>query len=538
MKKILYPLVLALSVVIGIAIGNRMRQMQNSNQMWGGRNYFSTSSNDEAGKFGTLFNLINEQYVDSVDVDSIAEAAIPSILSKLDPHTVYLSNTDMQMANDDLEGSFSGIGVQFSIEDDTVMISNVISGGPCEKKGVRAGDRIVKVDDKEFTGKEINTNKVVKTLRGKKGTHVKLGISRKGSKDLIDFDIVRDDISVSSIDISYMITPEVGFVRVNKFGEHTYREFMQSLLSLKESGAKRFIIDLRENSGGYLNAAINMVNEFLMKDQLIVYTQGRAATDREDFFANGKGHFQNYPVTVLINEWSASASEIFAGAMQDNDRGSIVGRRSFGKGLVQQSFPLDQNSEVRLTIARYYTPSGRCIQKPYKNEKDYTDEIMDRYNNGEMDDSSKYKHDEKEEKFSTVGGRVVYGGGGITPDVFVGVNKQGVNSYYRALNDRALYDFAFFYTDKNREQLSKYKTKEELIKYLNTQGLEYKLAENAKTKSGIKVNPTMLSESKLLIQNRLNACIVRNFFGDEGFFSVLNEIDPIVKKALSLNLEK
>lgn len=536
MKKILYPLGLALAVVIGIAIGKRMDHMSSSTKLWGGKNYFSTST--EAGKFGTLFNLINERYVDSVNVDSIAEAAIPSVLEKLDPHTVYLSNTEMQIANDDLGGSFSGIGVQFSIEEDTIMISNVISGGPCEKKGVRAGDRIVKVDDKDFTGKDINTNKVVKTLRGKKGSHVKLGIRRKGTKDLIDFDIVRDDISVSSVDISYMITPEVGFVRVNKFGENTYREFMQSLLSLKESGAKSFIVDLRENSGGYLDAAIKMVNEFLQKDQLIVYTRGREENSREDFYANGKGHFQNFPITVLINEWSASASEIFAGAMQDNDRGTIIGRRSFGKGLVQQSFPLDQNSEVRLTIARYYTPSGRCIQKPYKNEKDYTDEIMDRYNKGEMDDSSKYKHDDNEEKFSTVGGRVVYGGGGITPDVFVGVNKKGVNSYYRALNDRVLYDFAFFYTDKNREVLSKYKTKDELVRYLNSQGLEVKLAEYAKNKAGIKMNPTMLNESKLLIQNRLNACIVRNFFGDEGFFSILNEIDPIVKKALTFNLEK
>ena len=536
MKKILYPFGLALAMVVGIAIGHRITQMQNTTRLWGGRNTFSTSA--EAGKFGALFNLIHDKYVDPVDVDSIAEAAIPTILENLDPHTVYLSNTDMQIANDDLEGSFSGIGVQFSIEEDTVMISNVISGGPCEKKGVRAGDRIVKVDDNDFTGKSINNNFVVKTLRGKKGSHVKLGIFRKGNKDLIDFDIVRDDISVSSIDISYMIAPEVGFVRVNKFGENTYREFMQSLISLKAKGAKRFIVDLRENPGGYLKAAIDMVNEFLMKDQKIVYTRGRTDKDREDYFANGKGLFQDYPITVLINEWSASASEIFAGAMQDNDRGTVIGRRSFGKGLVQQSYPLDNSSEVRLTIARYYTPSGRCIQKPYKNEKIYTDEIMERYSKGEMEDSSKYKHDDQEEKFTTVGGRVVYGGGGITPDVFVGVNKQGVNSYFRALNDRVLYDFAFFYTDSNREHLLKYKTKEDLIRFLNTQGLEQKLADYAKKKAGIKVNPTMLNESKSLIQNRLNACIVRSFFGDEGFFSVLNEIDPVVKKALSFNLEK
>ena len=281
MKNILYPLGLALAVVVGITIGKRISKMGDSSPLWGGQNFFTTSN--EAGKFGALFNLINERYVDSVNVDSVAEAAIPTILEKLDPHTVYLSNTDMQIANDDLEGSFSGIGVQFSIEEDTVMISNVISGGPCEKKGVRAGDRIVKVDGKDFTGKSINNNFVVKTLRGKKGSHVKLGICRKGANGLIDFDIVRDDISVSSIDISYMIAPEVGFVRVNKFGENTYREFMESLVGLQKCGAKKFIVDLRENSGGYLRAATYMVNEFLMKDQKIVYTRGRTDEDREDY---------------------------------------------------------------------------------------------------------------------------------------------------------------------------------------------------------------------------------------------------------------
>lgn len=530
MNKILYPLGLAIAVVIGLVLGARV----SNSPRHSATNIYRTGGSSE--KLSRLFSCIECRYVDTVNVDSIVEAAIPTILSNLDPHTCYLAKTERQIANDELEGSFSGIGVQFSIEEDTIMISNVISGGPCYKKGVLAGDRIVKVDDKEFTGKTIDNSLVIKTLRGPKGSHVKLGIKRAGKNELLDFDIVRDDISVSSIDIAYMITPEIGFVRVNKFGENTCKEFVTALVDLKQKGAKRFIVDLRENSGGYLDAAVGMINEFLEKDQLIVYTQGREG--RFDSKATGKGRFRDMPVTVLINEWSASASEIFAGAIQDNDRGTIIGRRSFGKGLVQQSFRLDDSSEVRLTIARYYTPSGRCIQKPYKNEKDYTDEILKRYNKGEMDDSSKYTHDENEEKYTTLSGRVVYGGGGITPDVFVGVSKKGMNSYYRALNERMIYDFAFFYTDKNRSKLSNFSTQAELVDYLNQQGLERQLAEYAKNKANIKVNPTMLNESKTLINNRLNACIVRNFFGDEGFFSILNEIDPIVKKAVECNLEK
>lgn len=524
---------LALAVVLGMWIGLRLNRIPQPK--W---KVTTTNPGKAAEKMQTLFGLIGQQYVDTVNVDSLVEDAIPEVLSKLDPHSVYLANTERQIANDELEGSFSGIGVQFTIEEDTIMVSNVISGGPCDKKGMRAGDRIVKVDDKDFTGKTINSNMVVKTLRGKKGSHVKLGVHRTGNTELIDFDIVRDDISVSSIDISYMITPTVGFVRVNKFGEHTYREFMESLGSLRQQGAQRFIVDLRENSGGYLQAAVQMINEFLKKDEMIVYTQGRYADDYEDSKANGKGNYQDAPLTVLINEWSASASEIFAGAIQDNDRGTIVGRRSFGKGLVQQSFRLDENSEVRLTIARYYIPSGRCIQKPYKNEKDYTDEIMERYNSGEMEDSSKYHHNSDTTAYHTKGGRVVYGGGGVTPDIFVPVSKKGSNSYFRALNDRALYDFAFFYTDQHRTQLQKFKTLEELESHLATQGLEQQLAQYAKRKLGLKVNPSMLNESKELINNRLNACICRNFFGDTGFFSILNQIDPVVKKALECNLEK
>lgn len=525
MIKIIFPILLAIALIAGVFIGVKIPKNQTLN------NVFPQKS-QASEKISTILDLIDENYVDKVDIDSITEKAMPELLSQLDPHCVYLSNQDLQIANDDLEGSFSGIGVQFSLEDDTIMISNVISGGPCDKKGVRAGDRIVTVDTVNFTGKEITSDKVVKTLRGKKGTKVKLGIYRPGNEGLLDFEITRDDISVSSIDIAYMVTPTTGLIRVNKFGEKTYSEFMQSLIKLHRMGAKRYVIDLRDNPGGYLTAVIRMANEFLEKDQTIVFTKGRAKGTSDSCKADGNGHFKNVPVTVLINEWSASASEIFAGAMQDNDRGTVIGRRSFGKGLVQQQFTIDKTTEVRLTISRYYTPSGRCIQKPYKNGKDYSSEVFDRYEKGEMEDSSKIEHKENEEQFKTLKGRTVYGGGGITPDIFVAAKIDGDNSYYRSLSNKALYDFAFHYTDRNRSILKSFKTQKELEEYLDSQKLENELAEFAKKEKKININSNMLDQCKLILRNRISACIVRNFFGDEGFHSVLNKIDPIVQKAI------
>lgn len=528
MKKIIYPILLAACLILGIHIGKQFTLLKVRTNIF--ENELFGKDNAAGNKLSTLIDLISCQYVDTLNVDSIAELAIQPILSELDPHSVYLSGLEKQLAADDLNGSFSGIGVQFSIEEDTVMISNVISGGPCDKKGVRAGDRIVKVDGEDFTGKDINNDTVVKKLRGKKGSNVKLGIKRHGESELISFDIVRDDIKVSSIDLAYMITPTTGFVRVNKFGEKTYSEFKESLDKLRKEGADKYIIDLRDNSGGYLDQAIDMINEFLEKGQLIVYTKGRYGKEQE--YANGNGEYKDVELTVLINEMSASASEIFAGAMQDNDRARIIGRRSFGKGLVQQQFPLDASSAVRLTIARYYTPSGRCIQKPYKDEKSYTDEILARYENGEMEDSTKYKHSDDETQYKTKNGRTVYGGGGITPDIFVGIDKKGVNSYYTSLNNRMLYDFCFFYSDNNRTTLQQYKTIDELSNYLDSQDLENKLADYAQTKGNIRKNSHLLTECKSLLHNNLKACIIRNFFGDEGFFIMRNKNDNIVKTAL------
>ena len=527
MKKIFYPILLALAVVLGIEIGVKLDRNNQSKIGFGN----DDDGNGPSEKLSTLFDLIDSQYVDTVNTDSLSDVAIENLLTDLDPHSVYLPASELKMANDDLNGSFSGIGVQFSIEHDSIIISNVISGGPCKKKGVRAGDRIVSANGKKLTGKNITNDMVIKTLRGKKGSKVKLGICRSGVKGVLTFDIIRDDISVSSIDASYMIAPKTGYVRVNKFGESTYEEFMSSLNSLKKSGATSYIIDLRDNSGGYLESGIRMINEFLKKGQLIVYTQGRDG--RQNSYADGTGTYQNVPLTVLIDEWSASAAEIFAGAMQDNDRAVIIGRRSFGKGLVQQQYQLTDSSAVRLTIARYYTPAGRCIQKPYKNEQTYTDEILRRYESGEMEDPTKYTHNKKEKKFKTKNGRTVYGGGGITPDLFVGIEKM--NSYFKQLANESLYDFAFSYTDKNRAKLSSFKTLNELKNYLDGQHLDEQLAVYAFKTKKIRKNPSMMGQNYELIRTRIEACIARNFFGDKGYFDIMNRNDATVKQALKGN---
>jgi len=374
MKKIIIPLSIALAIIIGFIIGNTLTRRSLVNVI--DRTQISSE-----GKIDALLNIINRQYVDSVDSNELVEQVIPKILSGLDPHSVYIPASDLQSVNEELEGSFSGIGVQFNIQNDTVMIVGVISGGPSEKLGIIPGDRIITVNDTLFTGKEITNEKVMKKLRGPKGTTVRVGIKRGEEKELLPFTIVRGDIPVSSIDIAYKITDEIGYIKVSKFGSNTYNEFLSALKRLQNEGASKFIIDLRGNSGGYLDAAIQMIDEFLEKGELIVYTKGKSEP-RRNAYASGSGLFRQNPLAVLIDEWSASASEIFAGAIQDNDRGLIIGRRSFGKGLVQQQIPLRDGSAVRLTIARYYTPSGRNIQKPYEDESSYENDIMNRYLHG------------------------------------------------------------------------------------------------------------------------------------------------------------
>ena len=529
MKKYILPTLTVLGVAIGLLIGMSISQQANAQRIviHNGQLQF------EQNKLDRLVQLMETAYVDEINVDSITDEVMTEVVQKLDPHSAYIPKEDLEMVNSELAGSFSGIGVQFTIQQDTVRIVAVIAGGPSEGIGVLAGDKIVTVDDSVFTGKKMNNEKVMKTLRGPKGTQVKLGILRAGVSEPLYFTITRGDIPVTSVDAKFMIG-KIGFVRVNKFGETTYKEFITALAELKAKGADRYIVDLRENSGGYMDQAIRMANEFLHRGELIVYSQGRAYP-RYEAKADGSGRFKDVPLVVLIDDFSASASEIFAGAMQDNDRATIIGRRSFGKGLVQQQMPFDDGSAVRLTVARYYTPSGRCIQKPYTmgDQSDYNKELYERFEHGEQFSADSI-HFTDTTTYRTKKGRIVRGGGGIMPDVFVGRDTTLNTPWYnKCVNLAITYQFAYQYTDQHRKELGKFKDWKELEKYLNKQNILREFVAFAKEKD-IAPNEEQIQKSRPLMTRLLNAYIVRDVLGDEGFFPLFERDDEITKKAVEL----
>jgi len=528
-KNLLLVVIVFVSVVVGLALGNMLANRSKLRDVGSLRGILAGMG---ANKIDEVLSLIDAKYVDSTDINSMTEDAIVDLVAKLDPHSVYVPASDLEAVNSQLEASFSGIGVQFNIQNDTIMIVSVISGGPSEKVGLLAGDRIVMVNDTLFTGKKVTNEKVMKKLRGKADTKVKLGVKRFGTNELLKYTVTRGEIPVHSVDIAYMIAPQTGFIKVNKFAENTYSEFLNAIADLRAKGAKKYIIDLRENSGGLMDQAINMVNEFLPKGQLIVYSEGKAYK-RFEARADGKGSCINAPVVILIDEFSASASEIFAGAIQDNDRGTIIGRRSFGKGLVQQQHDLSDGSALRLTVARYYTPSGRSIQKPYVKGKadDYENDIMNRYLHGEFDNKDSI-HVADSLKFKTLRGRTVYGGGGIMPDIFVARDTTEYTPYLnKVLNYGYLYQYAFRYTDKNRKLLNTLKTWQAMDKYLNTQPLLSEFTSYAATK-GIAPNAKEIAVSKRLIINQLKSYITRNNLGDSGFYPLIFRDDKTVIKAI------
>ncbi len=529
MKKTLIPIILACVLVIGILIGNFFAMRQGAYLSGVGGMNNGASSGD---KISDLIQIIDNAYVDSVPTDSIEESIIPMILKQLDPHSAYIPASDLEAVNEELGGSFSGIGVQFNLQNDTIYVVDVISGGPSEKAGLRDGDRIVTVNDTLFVGKSINNEKVMKRLRGPKGSVVELGIVRQNAPKMLRFKITRGDIPVHSIDVSYMVTPEIGYISVNKFGANTYKEFLTAIAKLQKANAKKLIIDLRGNAGGYMDAAVNMLNEFLKKGDLIVYVKGKAYP-RSDSYANGNGSCQNMKIAVLIDEFSGSASEIFAGAIQDNDRGTIVGRRSFGKGLVQQQVDFSDGSAVRITVARYYTPSGRCIQKPYErgNSSDYESDILNRYLHGEFFSKDSI-HQTDTVAYKTVGGRTVYGGGGIMRDVFVPRDTIGFTPYFNALaNGGHIYQYALLFTEKERAKLSTYKDWKTLSAYLDTQNLQASFDTYASAK-GVKGSAHDKAVSKEIITRQLKSYVLRTMLGDAGFFPYLNSYDMTVKKAV------
>jgi carboxyl-terminal processing protease len=519
------PLILAMCVIVGILIGTFYANHFSGNRL----NVINSGSN----KLSNLLHIIDDQYVDTININDVVEKAIPQILAELDPHSVYITAKDAEVASDDLKGSFYGIGIEFIINNDTISVQNVIAGGPAQKAGLLAGDKIVTIDGKPFVGKECTNEEAMHRLKGPDKSTVTVGIKRYGSKEVKNYTITRGEVKTKSISATYMLNEKTGYIRIKNFGENTYAEMLVSLAQLANDGFESLVIDLRDNTGGYLEAAVQMANEFLPKDRLIVYTQGRKSA-RQNYNSDGRGTYQHLPLVVLINENSASASEIFAGAMQDNDRATIVGRRSFGKGLVQQQIAFPDGSMVRLTIARYYTPSGRCIQKPYSagETQDYEKDIVERYQHGEFFSKDSIKHEGP--AYHTVSGRTVYGGGGITPDIFIPEDTTDVTSYYRAASMTGLImQFALTYTDENRLKLNSFREMQELADYLVKQNLVDKFATYA-DKHDLQRRNLMIQRSYNLLETHINSRIIYNVLDEQAWTEYLNLKDKAIKAALEV----
>lgn len=515
-----YPLVISIAIVLGIVIGN----------------YISTKkfTLDKDRKINAVLNLIQSEYVDSIDVKDLVEQAIPAIIGSLDPHSYYIPASDIRAENEKLDGSMSGIGVSFFMMNDTANVDQVIPNGPAEKVGMLAGDRIISVNGESIVGGTLTAEGIRSKIRGEKGTKVRIGVKRNTSKKTLTFTITRDDIPMNTIDVSYMLDDKTGYIKIAQFGKNTYDEFFAALSKLKKDGASRYIVDLRGNPGGYMEMAILMVNEFLEQGELIVYTKGRKEREDIQVWSDDQGSFHDAQVAVLIDEYSASASEIMAGALQDNDRGLVVGRRSFGKGLVQKQIYLPDSSAIRLTIARYYTPSHRCIQKDYTlgDEDDYSKELYDRYSHGELYSADSIKVD-KSKIFRTANGRIVYGGGGIVPDIFVPNDTTGITTYYRAVaNLGLLQQYVYTYVDINRDQLKNVKTVKQLMGMMpSDDALTYDFVCYARD-NGVPMRWYYINLSRSLIARQLRALVIRDVLGSEEFYRYYNRTDNTVNAAL------
>ena len=517
------PLWMAVCVVLGILVGTFYANHFSGNRL----NIINSSGN----KLNNLLHIIDDQYVDTVNINDLVEKAMPQILAELDPHSVYITAREGEIANDDLRGSFFGIGIEFTIRQDTIRVQNVIGNGPAERAGVLAGDKIVEVDDSVFVGKICTNAEAMHRLKGPKDTKVKLGILRYGENKLRHITITRGEIPTKSITSSYMLDDESGYIRIKNFGENTYPELLIALAKLAQQQFSNLVIDLRGNTGGYLESAVQIDNEFLSRGQLIVYTEGRAFP-RQDYRADGRGSYQNLPLVVLVDEASASASEILAGAIQDNDRGTIIGRRSFGKGLVQKPMEFSDHSMIRLTIARYYTPSGRCIQKPYTDGSHYDDDWVSRYQHGEFFSEDSIKHTGPE--YHTANGRVVYGGGGITPAIFIPEDTLDMTSYYKEASMSGLIlQYAFNYSDENRQRLADMTSVKEMETYLKKQNVVDRFVAYAE-KNGLKRRNLMIQKSHKLLERFLVSRIIYNIHSEQAWTEYLNQDDPSIIEALRL----
>jgi carboxyl-terminal processing protease len=494
---------------------------------------------EDSKKLASALQIIDLFYVDTVSNNKLIETAITNMLKDLDPHSVYLTKEEMKEANEPLQGNFEGIGVQFSIVKDTIMVISPTPGGPSEKLGIISGDKIVKIDGEDATGSKVNTNFVVKHLRGAKGTTVNVSIKRKGKKDLLEYSITRDKIPINSIDATFMATPETGYIKLNRFGATTMEEFHESMKTLKSGGMKNLILDLRGNGGGYLNTAIDLADEFLGKDKLVLYTEGQSSP-KQTYKATEEGDFEKGKLIVLVDENSASASEIVSGAIQDWDRGLIIGRRTFGKGLVQRPFTLDDGSVMRLTTARYYTPSGRCIQKPYNEGTDkYFKDLTDRYKKGESFHPDSI-HFPDSLKFYTSNKRLVYGGGGIMPDIFIPVDTSKISDYYTDLIRKGLLNtYTLQYIDRTRDSLKTlYPEAKTFIKDYKIDSVFVNSFVAFAEKEGVKKDKAGLDLSKEYLVNQLKALIGRNLFDINTYYVITSDIDDIYQKALEAISDK
>lgn len=528
------PLMLAIAVIIGMYIGRNL----NINATEGPTKSIFNSKNNSADKIGEVLDLIKDEYVDTVNIDQLTEKAITSILEQLDPHSSYIPPVDLQVYNEDLEGNFEGIGVEFNIVKDTIVVVSAIPGGPSEAVGIRAGDRIVIIDGENVAGKKIKNEDVIKRLRGKKGTKVKVEISRKGSAELLPFTIKRDKIPLYSVEASFLIQPDIGYIKINRFAETTYDEYMDAYSKLSDQGMKKMILDLRGNPGGYLNSATDLADEFLSNKKMIVYTQGKSRKKR-NYLATARGKFEKQPLVILIDEGSASASEIVSGAVQDNDRGIIIGRRSFGKGLVQEQIEFKDGSAIRLTVARYYTATGRCIQRSYSDGVNkYYEALYNSMLGNETENDSLY-HDSLQ-KFTTKGGKVVYGGGGIMPDIYIPHDTSAYSKFLSDVISKGIaYDFSFDYADKNREQLKRrFKNYQRFSDDKSVDSDVFKKFLEFASENKIHAEESDINKSKSFLINRIKSIIARNIWDNNGFYYIQNKDDKVFLKAIEVLKQK
>ena len=537
------PLIVSIALIIGILLGNwitgiRIRGIVSdeiSNQRFSIRPGNSAGSGfsltPKGNKISSALQYILNEYVDTVTISKLNESVMPALVDNLDPHSIYIPATDFQRFSEPLMGNFSGIGVSFNMTDDTVAIINTIPNGPSEMVGVMAGDRIIMVDDSVVAGVNMPSDDIVKMLKGPKNTQVKVTVYRRSEEAPIDFEITRDDIPIYSVDVAYKVNENTGYIKISQFAQTTYHEFMQAIERLKTQGIEKLIIDLRRNGGGIMDAATMIADQFLEEGQLIVYTEGRTRP-RENEYATSRGMLKNDKVVVLMDETSASASEILAGAIQDNDRGLVIGRRSFGKGLVQEEMRFGDGSALRLTVARYYTPTGRSIQRSYENGKeDYYHDFSDRWIRGEFEHEDSIKFDDSQ-RFVTPGGKIVYGGGGIMPDVFVPVDTSGASDYYNKVRSLGLmYRFAFYYTDIHRSSLDQFTTARDIEGYLDDQDLLPQFITYASEK-GVKPDYKDIKTSEEVLQKTIKAYVARNIIDNDGFYPIIADIDQTLKVAI------